>query len=351
MTSTKLTTWNTKTEFNESDYEMLIIRSSFTMTPSFDRGIEWQRSPFSSFVIWLAMLCKDPHNVMGLSQWSYRCWQLFTFTPLGPSSFQLVIGDLHFLSQPSTSRLVAIVSQVLAGFRPQYIRMPTEANAQEIYQQFCGMSHFPRVIGAIDGTHIPIHNPGGADAQRYIIRKGFHSLNIQVCCDATSLIRSVVARWPGSTHDAKIFHESNLKQRFENGEIPGILLGDNGYPCLHYLLTPFEPSDSSRTSLQQSTQGYSKRHRTHFRNLETTIPLSSFSSTNFPAEQLRHYHCCVCSSQHCNTASRTRLRGRIACWRDAKSTGNARPTKRHRIPQELHRNEFLKVRNISTLLK
>ena len=127
------------------------------------------------------------------------------------------------------------------------------------------MSHFPRVIGAIDGTHIPIHNPGGADAQRYIIRKGFHSLNIQVCCDATSLIRSVVARWPGSTHDAKIFHESNLKQRFENGKIPGILLGDNGYPCLHYLLTPLLNPQT------QAERHYNKAHKATRNVIERTF--------------------------------------------------------------------------------
>ena len=45
-------------------------------------------------------------------------------------SFQQVIGDLNALSQPCISRLVANVSQVLAGFRREYIKMQTGAGAR-----------------------------------------------------------------------------------------------------------------------------------------------------------------------------------------------------------------------------
>ena len=40
-------------------------------------------------------------------------------------------------------------------------------------------------------------------------------------------------------HDARIFLECNLKQRFENGEFRHyVLLGDGGYKCTKYLMTP-----------------------------------------------------------------------------------------------------------------
>lgn len=156
--------------------------------------------------------------------------------------------------------------------------MPTNANAPEVHQRFFEFAQFPRVIGAIDGTHISKCNPGGAYAQHYINRKGFYSLNIQVCCDATSLIQSVVARWPGSTHDARIFHESNLKQRFEDGRIPGILLGDNGYPCLHYLLTPLL---NPRT---QAELHYNRAHKATRNIIERTFGILKrrFPCLHFP---------------------------------------------------------------------
>ena len=80
---------------------------------------------------------------------------------------------------------------------------------------------------------------GGADAELYRNRKGYFSLNVQVISDANLRINDVVARWPGSTHDSTIFSNSSICARFETGEIKdGYILGDGGYPCKRYLLTP-----------------------------------------------------------------------------------------------------------------
>ena len=46
-----------------------------------------------------------------------------------------------------------------------------------------------------------------------------------------------MSRWPGSTHDSRILHESNIKRQFENIQFRRILLGDKGYPNLPYLCT------------------------------------------------------------------------------------------------------------------
>lgn len=51
-------------------------------------------------------------------------------------------------------------------------------------------------------------------------------------------IVDIVTRWPGSTHDARIFHNSRMKLMLERREMRGILLGDRGYPQLPYLYTP-----------------------------------------------------------------------------------------------------------------
>lgn len=56
----------------------------------------------------------------------------------------------------------------------------------------------------------------------------------------------MVARWPGSSHDANIFEASNIKQRLEGHEFGnGVLLGDSAYPLREYLLTPIaHPHDN-----------------------------------------------------------------------------------------------------------
>lgn len=52
-------------------------------------------------------------------------------------------------------------------------------------------------------------------------------------------ILDIVVRYPGSTHDSRIYNRSAVRTRFHSNEIPGLLLGDNGYACSHKLLTPF----------------------------------------------------------------------------------------------------------------
>jgi len=68
------------------------------------------------------------------------------------------------------------------------------------------------------------------------------AFNSQICFDGRDRIVDVVARWPGSTHDSRILRNSGLFQLMEGRGLPGehnYLLGDGGYPCKRWLLTPF----------------------------------------------------------------------------------------------------------------
>ena len=60
----------------------------------------------------------------------------------------------------------------------------------------------------------------------------------------------LVAKWPGSTHDSHIFRTSHLRTRLETthkGLQDGVVLGDSGYACKPYLLTPYmRPSNEAQ---------------------------------------------------------------------------------------------------------
>uniref|UniRef100_A0A8C9XBY9 Harbinger transposase derived 2 n=1 Tax=Sander lucioperca TaxID=283035 RepID=A0A8C9XBY9_SANLU len=98
---------------------------------------------------------------------------------------------------------------------------------------------FPRVIGAIDCIHVAISTALGEHEADYVNRKSFHSLNVQMTCDHECMITSLDSKWPGSVHNSRIFHESMLCQRFEEGLFDGLLVGDRGYACQRFLLTPY----------------------------------------------------------------------------------------------------------------
>ena len=70
------------------------------------------------------------------------------------------------------------------------------------------------------------------------IGKDFFSINVQAICDEMIRFTNIVVRWPGSVHDSRIFENSRICEEFERNLPAGFLLGDAGYPCRTYLLTP-----------------------------------------------------------------------------------------------------------------
>lgn len=87
----------------------------------------------------------------------------------------------------------------------------------------------------------------------YRNRKGYFSINTQAVCDADLNICSIVARWPGSVHDSTIFNNSLLKVRLENNYEDVYILGDSGYACKKYLLTPLlNPTTAAEENYNES---------------------------------------------------------------------------------------------------
>ena len=91
------------------------------------------------------------------------------------------------------------------------------------------------MFGAIDCTHVKIPSPGSQNAKMYRNRKGYFSINVQVVCGANL---EILIGHAGSIRDATIFYNSRLCAKFERGDIDGVLLGNSGYPCRPYLMTP-----------------------------------------------------------------------------------------------------------------
>ena len=81
-----------------------------------------------------------------------------------------------------------------------------------VKQEFMAKYGFPGVLGAIDCTHVHLRAPAD-NAAIYVNRKGTHSINIQVICDALCNVTHVFANYPGSSHDSFILANSVIQQR------------------------------------------------------------------------------------------------------------------------------------------
>ncbi|KAL0829807.1 hypothetical protein ABMA28_003290 [Loxostege sticticalis] len=193
-------------------------------------------------------------------------------------SFQRCVGDTAGVHKSTVSRIIYRVSRAIASMRAEWISMPqTVEEIERTATEFYELSAFPKVIGAIDCTHIPIKSPGGPDAENYRNRKLTFSMNVQVICDAKMYITNIVARWPGSSHDSHIFNSSVIKGRLEDGEFNGYwLVGDKGYAVKPYLLTPLRDPVTDGEKLvfgcwKRRFPALSMKIRTHLERVQPII--------------------------------------------------------------------------------
>ncbi|KAK5648057.1 hypothetical protein RI129_002949 [Pyrocoelia pectoralis] len=170
-------------------------------------------------------------------------------------SLYLVTGDFGGVSKTTAANIIKKVTHAIANLRPEYIKLPiTELERNRAMNNFYTIARFPRVLGALDCTHVRIQSPGGNIAENFRNRKGFFSINVQAVCDANLRFIDIVGRWPGASHDSNIFDNSRIKAMFENGELPnGFLVSDSSYAVRTYLITPLlEPRTPAENLFNES---------------------------------------------------------------------------------------------------
>ncbi|XP_067625743.1 putative nuclease HARBI1 isoform X1 [Eurosta solidaginis] len=80
-----------------------------------------------------------------------------------PGSFQQIVAALSGVSKASASRAITLVSYHLVSLRPDFVKFPqTKQERLETQAAFKERANFPRVIGAMDCTHVKINSPGTA---------------------------------------------------------------------------------------------------------------------------------------------------------------------------------------------
>ena len=133
----------------------------------------------------------------------------------GSGSFQHPLSTIGRISQSAISLAIHAVTSGLVRHAGKYIQFPVTPDSQERTKQaFWVKCGFPGVLGAIDCTHVQLRTPS-ENALIYINRKGTHSINIQVICNAACKITHVFANYPGSSHDSFILANSAIPAIFE----------------------------------------------------------------------------------------------------------------------------------------
>lgn len=142
-----------------------------------------------------------------------------------------------------------------------FIKFPkTEAKTRQSIQEFQDISCFPQVVGALDGSHIPIRVPK-EDPNKYVNRKSFHSIVLQGVAGANGKFLHVSTGYAGSIHDARVLRMSSLVPVIENSDIlhsptrqrtqvKPLIVADPAYKLTTWSMKPF-PQTRALTDSQR----------------------------------------------------------------------------------------------------
>ncbi|OAV93345.1 hypothetical protein PTTG_27372 [Puccinia triticina 1-1 BBBD Race 1] len=167
---------------------------------------------------------------------------------LGHGATYVNIGHVFNIGKETADkalgRFVKAVLRVLSNCSvswPAFDKPKQWASIKDFFKRLHGI---PDIVGAIDGTHIPLAVPPHDEWKGYINRKSWASIVFQCLVDGDSNFRNVSGGGPGSMHDTQVFRWSRLGQSllgYGPLMIPAeaMLIGDAGYPEHVPILVPY----------------------------------------------------------------------------------------------------------------
>lgn len=158
------------------------------------------------------------------------------------------------VSVGSVGRYTRKVTNALCAHVTEYIKWPSPEE-KVVIKRTLGKGRFPDLIGAVDGTMIPIYQAPSRNRDALATQKGNYALGATAVCDHRGVFTFIHTGYAGSRHDAAAYKDTPLyreKEHFFTGE--DHLVGDSAYALTPTVLTAFkgknQPPDRDRFNKQ-----------------------------------------------------------------------------------------------------
>lgn len=204
--------------------------------------------------------------------------------------------------------IVPKVVRAIAEMHSKYITFPNDEKQRIIMETgFHKRTTFPKCLGVVDGTFVPIRPPPPKgefssraskhilaklfhfteDAEKFFCRKGYNALNLCLVVDYNYKLTYLGASFPGSAHDSHVLKSSVFYKNLQKEKGFGsAILGDSGYDGKEIIIKKY-PLGMKKTVPQKK---FDKIHSTTRNYVERTIGLlkGSFKILKRPIETKLH---------------------------------------------------------------
>jgi hypothetical protein len=116
--------------------------------------------------------------------------------------FERSMGTVSSMFNRVLQSVVKLAADVIKPVDPQFTTMHPRLRNRRFFP------YFKDCIGAIDGTHVPCVVPSNKFVQ-HLCRKGMTTQNVMAVCDFDMRFTFVLAGWPGSVHDMRVFDDAH----------------------------------------------------------------------------------------------------------------------------------------------
>jgi hypothetical protein len=165
---------------------------------------------------------------------------LFRVGKQGACGSSIAVASYFGIGKGSVNNYVRRCISALHEIHNDVVYWPQAEERDEMKARLTATG-FRHCVGIIDGTLIVLDSKPEKFHECYYSRKSVYALNVMIVCDDLKRITYYLARWPGSTHDNRVFRNSNLfMNREEFFSHLEYLLGDSAYSASSIMVQSFK---------------------------------------------------------------------------------------------------------------
>lgn len=176
-----------------------------------------------------------------------------------------IIGEMFGVGTSTVCKITWKFVKAMEKRAMHHMHWPKGEEMERVKEGFRKVHGLPNCCGAVDVTHIVMELQVGDSTAEWFDREQNYSMVVQAVVDSEMRIRDVFTGLSGSVTDSGALRSSGLYRRCEIGEILSgpvqflhgfplreYIVGDEGYPLLPWLITPYTSDVSGVPSIQDN---------------------------------------------------------------------------------------------------